>query len=66
MGFKVSNAEFEKLSNGGIRISISDSVTRKNMVWLTDAEWISVITEMSHKPENAEQHAKAEKFHLGK
>jgi hypothetical protein len=60
MGFKVGNLNFTKI-DGGVVIS-RDEVCSE----ISDNDWISVITEMSHKPENADQLKKAEEFHLEK
>lgn len=61
--FKVNdNISFGKNGNDVI-IEVNE---RCRCFSITKDEWISVITEMSHKPENAEQHKKAEEFHLGK
>ncbi len=48
--------------DSGIEVKIGEGDT----FYLTDDDWISIITEMSYKPENADQHQLAEKFHLGK
>lgn len=61
MGFKVGNLDFEKGDNG---VMISNQDTGEGHLIKND-DWISVITEMSYKPENAEQHEAAEKFHKG-
>jgi hypothetical protein len=61
MGFKVGNLDFEKKENG---VFISHNLTGEGNL-ITNDEWISVITELSYKPENAEQHEAAEKFHKG-
>jgi hypothetical protein len=68
MEFKVKGLEFHKVTgiNGNVKgVSVYDAIEEKIIAFITDDDWISVITEMSHKPENAEQHKKAKEFHLG-
>ena len=62
MGFNLGEIEFEKVENG---VKIIMKFDGDSSFVIRDENWISVITEMSHKPENAEQHEAAEKFHKG-
>ena len=61
MGFRINDFEFYKV-DGGVNIRVNG---RENDISIPDNAWISVITEMSHKPENADQHKAATNFHVG-
>ena len=60
--FKVQQVAFDKKED---EIEIWDD--KGNLLTsIPESEWISVITEMSHKPGHGDQHKAAEQFHLGK
>jgi hypothetical protein len=60
--FNLGNATFEK-GEGRVTIKFKDGI---NMIVMSDDDWISVMTAMSAKPQNAEQHKNFEKLHFGK
>lgn len=64
-GFNVGEYSFEKI-DGGIKIFREVPLEGIKEFFINNDTWISIITEMSHRPENSDQHEEAKVFHLGK
>ena len=57
---------FERLDDGAVRVTKKNPNDPALVDMVLDKDlWCSIISQVSFKPEDSEQHDKAESFHLG-